>query len=93
LTTAATVAFVAFVVAGSYRIEWSAGDSAPKQSLILRAGEGVVLRETSDIGLVSAVEIEVDTSSLDSHSEVGSQPWLILITLESSTDSSATVAH
>jgi 7-cyano-7-deazaguanine synthase len=92
-TALTTVATLAFVVAGSYRIEWPAGDSAPKQSLLLRAGEGFVLRETSDIGLISAVEIEVDPSSLDCHSEVGSQPWLILITLESRTDSSATIAH
>jgi hypothetical protein len=93
LTTAATLAFVAFVVAGSYRIEWSADDSAAKQSLVLRAGEGVVLREASGIGLVSALEIEVDMPSLRSDSAVGSQPWLILITLESSHDSSATIAH
>jgi environmental stress-induced protein Ves len=91
LTTVATVAFVAFVVAGSYRIEWSAGDSTAKQSLILRSGEGVVLREASGIGLVSALEIEVDTPSLRSNSAVGSQPWLILITLESSIDYSATI--
>jgi len=93
LTTAATVAFVVFVVAGSYRIEWSAGYSAQKQFLILRAGEGIVLREASGIGLVSALEIDVDTPSLRSDSAVGSQPWLILITLESSHDSSATIAH
>ncbi|NBT78085.1 MAG: 7-cyano-7-deazaguanine synthase QueC [Betaproteobacteria bacterium] len=93
LTTAATLAFVALVVTGSYRIEWSADDPAAKQSLILRAGEGVVLREESGIGLVSALEIEVDTPSLRSDSAVGSKPWLILITLESSTDSSATIAH
>jgi len=93
VTTAATLAFVAFVVAGSYRIEWSADDSAAKQSLVLRAGEGVVLREASGIGLVSALEIEVDTPSLRSDSAVGSKPWLVLITLESSTDSSATIAH
>ena len=93
MTTAATLAFVALVVTGSYRIEWSADDPAAKQSLILRAGEGVVLREESGIGLVSALEIEVDTPSLRSDSAVGSKPWLILITLESSTDSSATIAH
>ncbi len=81
-TTLTTLATVAFVVAGSYRIEWSAGDSAAKQSLILRAGEGVILREVSDIGLVLA-------RPLPSDSTAGSKPWLTLITLESIIDSSA----
>jgi hypothetical protein len=75
---------VAFVVAGSYRIEWSAGDSAAKQSLILRAGEGVILREVSDIGLVLA-------RPLPSDSTAGSKPWLTLIKLESIIDSSAAI--
>jgi ABC-type hemin transport system substrate-binding protein len=67
------------VVAGSYRIEWSAGDSTAKQALILRAGEGVILR--------GAVEIELDEAPLTSDSAIALRPWLILITLESKDDS------
>jgi hypothetical protein len=84
-TTVTRAATVAFVVAGSYRIDWLAGDSAAKQSLILHAGEGVILREVSDIGLVLA-------PPLPSDSAIGSKPWLTLITLESSSDSSAAIA-
>lgn len=75
----ASATTVAFVVAGSYRIEWSAGDSTAKQALILRAGEGVILR--------GAVEIELDEPPLTSDSAIALRPWLILITLESKDDS------
>jgi 7-cyano-7-deazaguanine synthase len=76
------VTTVAFVVAGTYRIEFhpnglTALGSTEKQSLVLHAGEGVVLRE--------GVEVK---PTLASGPAEGSKPWLILITLESRMDSS-----
>jgi environmental stress-induced protein Ves len=77
-----TVTTVAFIVAGTYRITshpsgLTAAGSTKKTSLILRAGEGVVLRE--------AVEIKPTRASGPAGE---SKPWLILITLESRIDSS-----
>ena len=75
---------VAFVVAGSYRVE-----SPEIGALTLHAGQGVILGNAVAIHLETEVKGDSDPSPTGS-SALGSEPWLILITLESGLGSGAT---
>lgn len=80
---AAPLTTVAFVGAGRYRIQLSE-KSGPVQTVILQAHEGARIDRTVypslQVELISVLEVPP-------HSGTAGSPWLILITLESGTDS------